>query len=65
MASVKGLIVSSIQIHTYEETVRSDEEWVNSGQPQPHFGRPYSEKWTENSKNRGYIYLVDFSGYGR
>jgi ATP-dependent DNA helicase RecQ len=63
---VNGFIVSSIYTHTYEETVRSDEEFlINGGIPSKLNGRPFANNWTEDSKKRGYIYLIDFSGYGK
>ena len=63
---VNGFIVSSIYTHTYEETLRSDEEFlINGGIPSKLNGRPFANNWTEDSKKRGYIYLIDFSGYGK
>lgn len=50
---LNGFVVSSIYVHTYEETVNSET------------GSQYASKWNEESKKRGYIYLIDFSGYGK
>jgi ATP-dependent DNA helicase RecQ len=50
---LNGFIVSSVYVHTYEETLNSET------------GKKYADKWTEESKNRGFIYLIDFSGYGK
>jgi ATP-dependent DNA helicase RecQ len=61
---ISDLLVSSIYVHTYEETERSDAEWIDKGRPFER-QRPYSAQWNEESKNRGYIYLIDFSGYGK
>ena len=61
---LEGFVISSVCVHTFEETQRSDEEWELKGKPFEK-GRPYSEKWSDESKQRGYIYLIDFSGYGK
>jgi len=53
MNELVGYVVSSIYVHTYEETVNSET------------GSQYAIKWSEESKKRGYIYLIDFSGYGK
>jgi len=60
-----GFIVSSVYVHTYEETVRSDNDWIARGKPSIEKGRPFADKWTDEAKTRGYIYLIDFSGYGK
>ena len=52
---VKGFVVSYIYVHTYEESLYSDEK----------NGTNYSNNWNEESKSRGYTYLIDFSGYGK
>lgn len=53
MNELSGFVVSSIYVHTYEETVNSET------------GSQYASRWNEESKKRGYIYLIDFSGYGK
>jgi ATP-dependent DNA helicase RecQ len=53
MTELSGFVVSSIYVHTYEETVNSET------------GSQYASKWSAESKKRGYIYLIDFSGYGK
>jgi ATP-dependent DNA helicase RecQ len=53
MNELSGFVVSSIYVHTYEETVNSET------------GFQYADKWNEESKKRGYIYLIDFSGFGK
>lgn len=55
LPEVQGFVVSSIYVNTYEETVYSDEIRNN--------GDEYAKKWTQESKDRGFIYLIDFSGY--
>ncbi|MFD2100649.1 UvrD-helicase domain-containing protein [Flagellimonas iocasae] len=52
--TVNGFSVSSIYVHTYNETIASDEKNDTA----------YAKSWTEEARNRGYIYLLDFSGYG-
>jgi ATP-dependent DNA helicase RecQ len=63
--SLNGFIVSSIYVHTYEETEKSDIDWTARGRPVNERGRPFSSKWIDESKSRGYIYVIDFSGYGK
>ena len=65
MEDIDGFFVSAIYVHTYEETKNSDEDWVLRGKPVNERGRPYADKWATESKERGYIYLIDFSGYGK
>jgi ATP-dependent DNA helicase RecQ len=54
LPEINGFIVSSVYVSTYEETLWSDEKNNTN----------YATNWTEAAKNRGYIYLIDFSGYG-
>ena len=54
LEKLSGFVVSSVYINTYEETQKSDE--VN--------GTAYESKWTQSAKERGYIYLIDFSVFG-
>ncbi len=51
---LSGFVVSSVYVNTYEETKLSDEK----------NGTTYSNNWTQAAKERGYIYLIDFSGFG-
>jgi ATP-dependent DNA helicase RecQ len=53
LSLLEGYVVSSIYAHTYEETINSES------------GSQYANKWNDESKKRGYIYLIDFSGYGK
>ncbi len=63
---IHGFVVSAIYAHTFEDTIRSDEEFVlKGGLPNPLNARPFQNKWNEESKKRGYIFLIDFSGYGK
>src|SRR5690606_15639239 len=52
---VVGFSISSIYVHSFEETQASDEK----------NGTSYASNWTEMARNRGFIYLLDFSGYGK
>ena len=54
LSEVNGFIVSSIYVSTYDETLKSDEKNNTN----------YASRWTEFAKSRGYVYLIDFSGYG-
>jgi ATP-dependent DNA helicase RecQ len=54
LEKLSGFVVSSVYVNTYEETQKSDE--VN--------GTDYGSKWTQSGKERGYIYLIDFSEFG-
>lgn len=51
---LSGFVVSSVYVNTYEETKLSDEK----------NGTSYSNNWTQAAIERGYIYLIDFSGFG-
>jgi len=51
---LSGFVVSSVYVNTYDETKLSDEK----------NGTSYSNNWTQTAKERGYIYLIDFSGFG-
>lgn len=53
LPEVTGFVVSSIYVNTYEETFYSDTK----------NGTTYAENWTQESIDRGFIYLIDFSGY--
>tara|TARA_R110001583_G_scaffold5731_4_gene30537 strand:- start:2551 stop:6405 length:3855 start_codon:yes stop_codon:yes gene_type:complete len=54
LPQVNGFMVSSIYVHTYEESLISDKKNDTT----------YSSRWNEESRKRGYVYLIDFSGYG-
>ena len=49
-----GFTVTNIYKWSYEETVNFDTRNNTT----------YSQRWTEDAINRGYIYLVEFSGFG-
>ena len=54
LETLSGFVVSSVYVNTYEETELSDEKK----------GTSYSKNWNQTAKKRGYIYLIDFSGFG-
>ncbi|WP_299150337.1 UvrD-helicase domain-containing protein [uncultured Dokdonia sp.] len=55
ITQVKGFIVSSIYVSTYDDTKYSDR--INNTN--------YADNWTQEAIDRGYVYLIDFSGYGK
>jgi ATP-dependent DNA helicase RecQ len=55
LPEVNGFIVSSVYTHTYEETLFSDQKNDTD----------YAQKWNQESKDRGFVYVIDFSGYGK
>jgi ATP-dependent DNA helicase RecQ len=50
-----GFVVNEVVIWSYEDTVKFDRE---------NPGRNYAAGWCEQAKVQGYIYLVDFAGFG-
>ena len=52
---VKGLIVNEVVIWSYEDTIDFDKK---------NPGKNYSANWCNEAKELGYIYLVDFAGFG-
>ncbi len=52
--SVNGFSVSGIYRYTFQDTVEYDNE----------HGTNYSNAWCPNAIAKGYIYLIEFSGYG-
>ncbi len=54
-SSMSGFNISSIERYTYAETIEYDKKHNTS----------FAQKWTDISKSRGYIYLIDFSGFGK
>ena len=54
--AIKGFSVSSISVHTYQETLVSDENNENQN---------FAERWNTTARQRGFIYIIDFSGYGK
>lgn len=54
LITLNGYVVSEVVVWTYEDTCKYDQENQAS----------YADKWSEAAKAQGYIYLVDFVGYG-
>lgn len=54
IVSIDGYRVSSIQVYTFNETVEYDLRQ----------GTTLADRWTQIARERGFIYLIDFSGYG-
>ncbi|WP_194852331.1 UvrD-helicase domain-containing protein [Nonlabens antarcticus] len=52
---IYGFIISAVYVSTYEETLKSDE--INDTK--------FASKWNQESIDRGYIYIIDFSGFGK
>jgi len=55
-----GFVCSNIYKWTYEETVNYD----NTHKDEHGNNTTYVTAWTDEAKKRGYIYLIEFSGYG-
>ncbi|MCA0234352.1 MAG: ATP-dependent helicase [Bacteroidetes bacterium] len=51
---LKRFVVNEIVQFSYEETLKSDEK----------NGTTYANDWSQEARNQGYIYLVDFAGFG-
>ena len=49
------VVVNEVVVWSYEDTRKFDNE----------HGTNFSNDWCEEAKNTGYIYLVDFAGYGK
>jgi ATP-dependent DNA helicase RecQ len=58
---LKGFVCSNIYKWTYKETVDYD----NTHQDKHGNKTTYATGWTDEAKQRGYIYLIEFSGYGK
>lgn len=52
---VSGFVVNEVVIWTYEDSMRSDER----------NGTSFSSQWCPEAKALGYVYVVDFAGYGK
>ncbi|MBQ0044671.1 MAG: hypothetical protein KBT05_06600, partial [Bacteroidales bacterium] len=53
--NLSGLFVNEVFVWTYEETKKYDDK----------HGTDFSANWSEQAKNKGYIYIVDFSGFAK
>ncbi|MBD3184926.1 AAA family ATPase, partial [Candidatus Poribacteria bacterium] len=52
--SCRGYVVNEIVVWEYEDTVKFDQDHETN----------YSNQWCQNARDVGYVYLVDFAGYG-
>ncbi len=59
-SKLNGFVCSGIYRWTFRETVDYDSTHFDEDGN----NRTYSEGWTDDAKRRGYIYIVEFSGYG-
>ena len=53
---IRGFIVNEVIAWYYEDSVKFDSE---------NPGYNFAQKWCDAAKNNGFIYLVDFAGYGQ
>lgn len=51
---LSGFVVNEIVQFSYDETLKSDEK----------NGTTFAKDWCQEARNQGYIYLVDFAGFG-
>jgi RecQ family ATP-dependent DNA helicase len=51
---ITGFSVSGIYRYTFQDTIEYDTK----------HGTNYSDNWCRNARDKGYIYLIEFSGYG-
>jgi RecQ family ATP-dependent DNA helicase len=52
---VSGLVVSEVVVWTYQDSLKYDEE----------HGTDYASKWCKEAIEEGFVYLVDFAGFGQ
>jgi ATP-dependent DNA helicase RecQ len=52
--TVSGFVVNEVVVWTYEDTCKFDTENNTN----------FARDWCQEAKNQGYIYLVDFAGFG-
>lgn len=51
---LSGFVINEVVQFSYDETLKSDER----------NGTKFAEGWCQEARNQGYIYLVDFAGFG-
>jgi len=51
----KGYIVNEIVVWTYDDSVKSDEKNNTT----------FANNWCQEAREKGYVYLVDFAGFGK
>ena len=52
--TVSGFVVNEVVVWTFDDTLKFDAE----------NGTNYARDWCQEARNQGYIYLVDFAGFG-
>lgn len=52
--TISGYVVNEVVVWTYDDTCKYDIT----------HGTNYAKDWCQEAKNQGYIYLVDFAGFG-
>ena len=52
--SLSGFVVNEVVVWTYEDTCKFDTENTTN----------FAKDWCPEARKKGYIYLVDFAGYG-
>lgn len=52
---IKKLVVNDVVVWTYDDTLKFDND---------NPGKNYAANWCHEARNQGYIYLVDFAGFG-
>ena len=58
--AINGFSVSGIYRYTFQDTLEYDKtHFDNNGN-----NTTYAENWCKNARDKGYIYLIEFSGYG-
>jgi superfamily I DNA/RNA helicase len=63
LSKLSGYTVTGVMRYTYEETVEYDKPKLDRTPPKKQ--TDFAKHWCEAAKQRGYIYLVEFSGYGK
>ncbi len=73
-AQLKGFIVNEVVVWTYNETIENDRKEPADNKTKPIWKRKqpdaegfytrYHELWCDEARAQGYIYLVDFAGFG-
>lgn len=74
-SQIKGLIVNEVVVWSYEDTLKFDKtkpkdfdnwpDWKKAGKPDANgFYSDYHISWSPAAQEQGYIYLVDFAGFG-
>lgn len=60
--NLSGFSVSGIYRYTLNDTIEYDKPKFDRNPPKPQ--TDYAKNWCQSARNKGYIYLIEFSGYG-